>query len=165
MQAHEAKALIGLLGTYWPSQKLPESSVIAWIHQLQPYPYDDTKRAIDLLVANNRYMPSIAEIIKTIRADWARRTEPMLPEPGAMTMEEFVEANPEWKERVEAFPSKATPRREERVSDLPVDRYQKLQAEAAELDRPQSAFRRKKSECTDHRFLMHDRCYYCGAPA
>lgn len=162
MDEREAKVIVGLLMTYYPNQKLPDSTVIAWVHQLRPYSFENAREAVEMLAPTQRWMPALADIIATIRSGWANNQTSMIAGPEGQSMEEFLESNPEWRERVEAFTKKAKPRREERT-DLPTDRHEKLKAEAALLDRPASTHPRKKSACKEHRFITSDRCFYCGA--
>jgi hypothetical protein len=161
VRAHEAKAVVGLIQVYWPNQKLPESTVMLWSKALESYSYEHAKAAVDLHVVSAKWMPSLAEVVATIRAGMAQPGQPELGEGDGPTLEEFMEANPEWRERVEAFTKKATGRREEK-SEPPQDRFVKLRADAATLDRPKSNHPRKKRECKEHRFITSDRCFYCG---
>lgn len=161
MQAHEAKAIVGLMQVYWPSQKLPESTVVLWSKALESYSYEHAKAAVDMLVVSAKWTPSLAEVIATIRGGWAQPGQPELGEGDGPTLEEFMEANPEWRARVEAFTKKATGRREEQRK-APVDDYEKLKYNASTLDKPKSTHPRKKSQCEEHRFITSDRCFYCG---
>ncbi len=163
MQAHEAKAIVGLIQTYWPNQKLPESTVLMWSKALESYSYEHAKAAVDMLVSSATWMPSLAEVVATIRGGWAQPGQPELGEGDGPTLEEFMQDNPQWRERVEAFTTKAKPRHEEK-SEAPRDRYAKLGADAAALDRPASTHPKKKRECTEHRFITSDHCFDCGAP-
>ena len=163
MQAHEAKAIVGLIQTYWPNQKLPDSTVMLWSKSLEQYSYEHAKAALDMLVVHAQWMPSLAELIATIRGGWAQPGQPELGEGDGPTLEEFMEQNPQWRARVEAFTKKATGRREEK-SEPPIDRYEKLKRDAATLDRPGSSRPIKRRECEQHSFLTRDRCFWCGAP-
>ena len=164
MDEREAQVVVGILAAYYPHQTMPDSTVAAWVHQLRAYSFEEAREAVEQLAPVEKWMPSLADIIAMIRAGWANRQGNMLGEPEGPTLQEFMESNPEWRERVEAFTKQAKGRREER-SELPVDRYEKLRADAATLDRPTSTRPRKKSECKEHRFITHDRCFDCGAPA
>jgi hypothetical protein len=163
VQAHEAKAIVGLMQVYWPSQKLPESTVMLWSKALESYSYEHAKAAVDMLVTSAKWTPSLAEVVATIRGGWAQPGQPELGEGDGPTLEEFMQANPEWRERVEAFTKKATGRREEKSSP-PQDRFDKLRKDAAVLDKPKSSHPRGKKACTEHRFITSDRCFYCGSP-
>jgi hypothetical protein len=116
VQAHEAKAIVGLMQVYWPSQKLPESTVMLWSKALESYSYEHAKAAVDMLVTSAKWTPSLAEVVATIRGGWAQPGQPELGEGDGPTLEEFMQANPEWRERVEAFTKKATGRRMRRYS-------------------------------------------------
>lgn len=164
MDDREARVIVGTIVAHWPHQSMPDSTVNAWVIQLRPFRFSEAQEAVTQLAAAERWMPAIADVIATIRRGWANIATPALGEPQGISMEEFVEQNPDWRERIDAFTKNATGRKEE-VASLPVDRYQRLRADVALLDQPDSTHPRKRRDCTEHRFITHDRCFYCGEQA
>lgn len=162
MDEREATVVVGILTAYYPHQTMPDTTVKAWVHQLRAYSFEEARDAVEMLAPVEKWMPALADIIAVIRSNWANQQTNMLGMPEGPTMQEWVEQNPEWRERVEAFTKKATGRREEK-SEPPQDRFVKFRRDAALLDKPASQHARKKRDCTEHRFITRDRCFYCGA--
>jgi len=80
VQAHEAKAIVGLIQTYWPNQKLPDSTVMLWSKSLEQYSYEHAKAALD------RHHDKIPNRDVIAVADFARPSRlpryPAAPPPG-----------------------------------------------------------------------------------
>lgn len=161
MDEREATVVVGILTAYYPHQTMPDTTVRAWVHQLKAYSFEDARNAVEMLAPVEKWMPALADIVAVIRSNWANHQTNVLGAPEGPTMGEWVEQNPEWRERVDAFTKKATGRVEEKTKP-PEDDFLKLRRDAMYLDQPRSSHPRKKRDCKEHRYITNDRCFYCG---
>jgi hypothetical protein len=166
MNSSEALRVVAVLAA-GHNVEIADETAVLWANDLLGHDVPDALEACTISRTTQKFLDwatYMAFVRDCRRQRLGEAEQPMLGEGDGPSMQEWVQANPEWRERVEAFTKKATGRREEKSSELPVDRYSKLRREAAMLDKPGSKRPIKRSECKNHAFLTHDRCFWCGTP-
>jgi len=95
MNETEARQAIGVLTAYYPRDEVPASTVAAWSAALADYDVRDAIGAANVLGADRRFLPSLAEWLVEVRAvrrdRWQREEARALPEGGYISLAEWRE--------------------------------------------------------------------------
>ena len=107
MKASEATRLVDMLSAYWPSAEMPDETAVLWSRELLPHDAEDVMEAIEIIGPRRQWMPSLAElmgVVRECRTDRLAQQARALPaKHDALSFAEFLNLNPEWKERVLAL--------------------------------------------------------------
>lgn len=92
MEKQDITKLLTLLGTIYPNVKKPkgEAVVEAWFLVLEPWSYEDAKRAVILRARDNIYFPNPSELIPYLpKPETPKAKEAPMPEPSDAYLEKF----------------------------------------------------------------------------
>ncbi len=114
MEKQDIAKLLTLLGTIYPNVKKPkgEAVVEAWFLVLEPWSYEDAKRAVILRARDNIYFPNPSELIPYLpKPEPPKAKEAPMPEPSDAYLEKFYakagEQHEHWHEAGIPTPSEA----------------------------------------------------------
>ena len=114
MEKQDIAKLLTLLGTIYPNVKKPkgEAVVEAWFLVLEPWSYEDAKRAVILRARDNIYFPNPSELIPYLpKPEPPKAKEAPMPEPSDAYLEKFYakagEQHERWHEAGIPTPSEA----------------------------------------------------------
>lgn len=102
MEKQDIAKLLTLLGTIYPNVKKPkgEAVVEAWFLVLEPWSYEDAKRAVILRARDNIYFPNPSELIPYLpKPETPTAEEAPMPEPSDAYLEKFYAKAGEQHER------------------------------------------------------------------
>ena len=102
MEKQDITKLLTLLGTIYPNVKKPkgEAVVEAWFLVLEPWSYEDAKRAVILRARDNIYFPNPSELIPYLpKPEPPKAKEDPMPEPSDAYLEKFYAKAGEQRER------------------------------------------------------------------
>lgn len=102
MEKQDITKLLTLLGTIYPNVKKPkgEAMVKAWFLVLEPWSYEDAKRAVILRARDNIYFPNPSELIPYLpKPETPKAEETPMPEPSDAYLEKFYAKAGEQRER------------------------------------------------------------------
>lgn len=102
MEKQDIAKLLTLLGTIYPNVKKPkgEAVVEAWFLVLEPWSYEDAKRAVILRARDNIYFPNPSELIPYLpKPETPKAEEAPMPEPSDAYLEKFYAKAGEQRER------------------------------------------------------------------
>lgn len=102
MEKQDIAKLLTLLGTIYPNVKKPkgEAVVEAWFLVLEPWSYEDAKRAVILRARDNIYFPNPSELIPYLpKPETPTAKEAPMPEPSDAYLEKFYAKAGEQRER------------------------------------------------------------------
>lgn len=102
MEKQDIAKLLTLLGTIYPNVKKPkgEAVVEAWFLVLEPWSYEDAKRAVILRARDNIYFPNPSELIPYLpKPEPPKAKEAPMPEPSDAYLEKFYAKAGEQRER------------------------------------------------------------------
>lgn len=102
MEKQDIAKLLTLLGTIYPNVKKPkgEALVEAWFLVLEPWSYEDAKRAVILRARDNIYFPNPSELIPYLpKPETPKAEEAPMPEPSDAYLEKFYAKAGEQRER------------------------------------------------------------------
>lgn len=92
MEKQDIAKLLTLLGTIYPNVKKPkgEAVVEAWFLVLEPWSYEDAKRAVILRARDNIYFPNPSELIPYLpKPETPTAEDAPMPEPSDAYLEKF----------------------------------------------------------------------------
>lgn len=114
MEKQDIAKLLTLLGTIYPNVKKPkgEAVVEAWFLVLEPWSYEDAKRAVILRARDNIYFPNPSELIPYLpKPETPKAKESPMPELSDAYLEKFYakagEQHERWHEAGIPTPSEA----------------------------------------------------------
>ena len=114
MEKQDIAKLLTLLGTIYPNVKKPkgEALVEAWFLVLEPWSYEDAKKAVILRARDNIYFPNPSELIPYLpKPETPKTKEAPMPEPSDAYLEKFYakagEQHEHWHEAGIPTPSEA----------------------------------------------------------
>lgn len=114
MEKQDIAKLLTLLGTIYPNVKKPkgEALVEAWFLVLEPWSYEDAKKAVILRARDNIYFPNPSELIPYLpKPEPPKTKEAPMPEPSDAYLEKFYakagEQHERWHEAGIPTPSEA----------------------------------------------------------
>lgn len=114
MEKQDIAKLLTLLGTIYPNVKKPkgEAVVEAWFLVLEPWSYEDAKRAVILRARDNIYFPNPSELVPYLpKPEIPKTKEAPMPEPSDAYLEKFYakagEQHERWHEAGIPTPSEA----------------------------------------------------------
>ena len=114
MEKQDIAKLLTLLGTIYPNVKKPkgEALVEAWFLVLEPWSYEDAKKAVILRARDNIYFPNPSELIPYLpKPETPKTKEAPMPEPSDAYLEKFYakagEQHERWHEAGIPTPSEA----------------------------------------------------------
>ena len=102
MEKQDITKLLALLGTIYPNVKKPkgEAMVEAWFLVLEPWSYEDAKKAVILRARDNIYFPNPSELIPYLpKPEPPKAEEAPMPEPSDADLEKFYAKAGELRER------------------------------------------------------------------
>ena len=102
MEKQDITKLLTLLGTIYPNVKKPkgEALVEAWFLVLEPWSYEDAKKAVILRARDNIYFPNPSELIPYLpKPETPKAKEAPMPEPSDADLEKFYARAGEQHER------------------------------------------------------------------
>lgn len=102
MEKQDIAKLLTLLGTIYPNVKKPkgEALVEAWFLVLEPWSYEDAKKAVILRARDNIYFPNPSELIPYLpKPEIPKTKEAPMPEPSDAYLEKFYAKAGEQHER------------------------------------------------------------------
>ena len=102
MEKQDITKLLTLLGTIYPNVKKPkgEAVVEAWFLVLEPWSYEDAKKAVILRARDNIYFPNPSELIPYLpKPETLKAEEAPMPEPSDADLEKFYAKAGEQRER------------------------------------------------------------------
>ena len=102
MEKQDITKLLTLLGTIYPIVKKPkgEAVVEAWFLVLEPWSYEDAKKAVILRARENIYFPNPSELIPYLpKPETPKAEEAPMPEPSDAYLEKFYAKAGEQRER------------------------------------------------------------------
>lgn len=102
MEKQDIAKLLTLLGTIYPNVKKPkgEALVEAWFLVLEPWSYEDAKKAVILRARDNIYFPNPSELIPYLpKPETPKTKEAPMPEPSDAYLEKFYAKAGEQHER------------------------------------------------------------------
>ena len=102
MEKQDIAKLLTLLGTIYPNVKKPkgEAVVEAWFLVLEPWSYEDAKRAVILRARDNIYFPNPSELVPYLpKPEIPKTKEAPMPEPSDAYLEKFYAKAGEQHER------------------------------------------------------------------
>ena len=114
MEKQDIAKLLTLLGTIYPNVKKPkgEALVEAWFLVLEPWSYEDAKKAVILRARDNIYFPNPSELSPYLpKPETTKTKEAPMPEPSDAYLEKFYakagEQHERWHEAGIPTPSEA----------------------------------------------------------
>lgn len=106
MDEAQAKVICAFAAAAFPRDLMPDSTVKVWSRALQEHEFSDAQRAIEVAALSFDRMPSLRQLIQLTNAARRERLEhadvPSLPDVDAMSLREFLDANPEMESRLRA---------------------------------------------------------------
>ena len=102
MEKQDIMKLLTLLGTIYPNVKKPkgEAVVEAWFLVLEPWSYEDAKKAVILRARDNIYFPNPSELVPYLpKPETQKAKEAPMPEPSDAYLEKFYAKAGEQRER------------------------------------------------------------------
>lgn len=102
MEKQDITKLLTLLETIYPNVKKPkgEAVVEAWFLVLEPWSYEDAKKAVILRARDNIYFPNPSELVPYLpKPETPKAEEAPMPEPSDAYLEKFYAKAGEQRER------------------------------------------------------------------
>ena len=102
MEKQDITKLLTLLWTIYPNVKKPkgEAMVEAWFLVLEPWSYEDAKKAVILRARDNIYFPNPSELIPYLpKPEPPKAEDAPMPEPSDADLEKFYAKAGEQRER------------------------------------------------------------------
>lgn len=107
MDEAQAKVICAFAAAAFPRDLMPDSTVTVWSRALVQHEFADAQRAIEVAALSFDRMPSLRQIVQLTNAARRERLEnadvPSLPDVDAVTLREFLDANPEVEQRLRSY--------------------------------------------------------------